>query len=408
MPTLLSINNHYYLRDGSEAVFFEHNRVFEKLGWNVVPFSKQHHKNLDTSWSKYFVNEIEFGQPYSIWEKVVRIPKTIYSFESRRMLEHLLNSEKIDVSHCHIIYHNISPSILSLLKRHKVPTVLTLHDLKLACPAYFMFNRGRICERCKGGKLYNVFIQRCIKGSSALSAIVMVERLLHSILGTYEHYVDRFVVPSRFYKKKMVEWGWDPDRFVYIPNAINANVFRPDFNIGKAFLYFGRLSPEKGLTTLIKAAAKAKVPVRIAGTGPQTTILKKVIDETHSDTTFLGYLTGEDLHDAIRSARATVLPSEWYENAPMSILESYGIGKPVIGASIGGIPEMIREGVTGITFKSGSVESLAGALRRIADTPDSKLMEMGRHGRHWVEKNFSTEQYREHVLALYSDIGVTL
>ena len=407
MPTLISINNYYYRRGGADIVFLEQNRLLAKSGWSVVPFSMQHTRNLDTPWSRYFVKEIEFGEPYSMWEKIVRVQKAVYSFEARRNLDRLLDSVRPDVSHSHNIYHHISPAILGLLKRRGVPTTITLHDLKLLCPAYSMLTNDGICERCKNGKLYNILIHRCMKGSLALSGIVMVESSLHRLLGSYKDNVDRFVVPSRFYKEKMVEWGWDCGRFVHIPNFVDVVSYRPDFSVGKAFLYFGRLSPEKGLVTLVRAAAMARVPVWIAGTGPQEPSLRKFAETAGADVTFLGYLTGEALHNAVRSSRATVLPSEWYENAPLSMMESYALGTPVIGAAIGGIPELVRERETGFTFQSGSVESLAAALRRVADMPDQQLAEMGRNGRAWMESDYTAERYRDRLLELYADMGVS-
>ena len=409
LPTLLTVNNYFYPRGGADVLFLEQMRLFQKLGWRVLPFCMQHENNLATVWSDYFVDEIEFGRIYSAWEKIGRIPKIVYSLESRRKLDNLLRVARVDICHVHNLYHHISPSILSLLKERGVPTVLTLHDLKLACPAYKMLTHDGICERCKPRKVFNVAVHRCIKNSLALSFLVFIESALHLLLGTYRHCVDRFVAPSRFLISKMREWGWDPERFVYVPNFVDVDSYRSDCGgVGRAFLYFGRLAAEKGLQTLIKAAARAAVPVWIAGTGPEEAALRRLVASTGYDVNFLGYLTGDALRDAVRASRATVLPSECYENAPMSVLESYACGRPVIGAAIGGIPELIREGETGVTFQSASVESLAGALRRFADEPDSRLTEMGRYGRRWVESDFTRQKYLEGLLTLYGNLGVRL
>jgi glycosyltransferase involved in cell wall biosynthesis len=406
VTTLLSINNYYYYRGGAETVFFEHNRMFEEQGWRVVPFAMQHPKNLDTRWAEYFVDEIEFGTSYSLLDKLRRAPKVIYSFEARQKLTRLLDAVNPDISHAHNLYHHISPSILGLLKRRGVPTVLTLHDLKIACPAYNMLARDGICERCKGGRLHNVLVHRCIKGSAALSAVVMLESILHRVLGSYRDCVSRFVVPSRFYIDKLTEWSMPASLFRHVPNFVAADRFQPGYSPGKSFLYFGRVSPEKGLDTLVRAAALAKCPVRVAGTGPQEAELQRLATDIHADVEFLGYLTGEALHEAIRTARAVVLPSEWYENAPMSVLEAYALGKPVIGAGIGGIPELIRDGTTGVIFPSGNVESLASAMREMSNRGDSAIQEMGRSGRSWVEAEFTADDYRRRILDVYRDLGV--
>lgn len=406
MPSLLSINNYYYLRGGAEAVFLRHNALFEGMGWSVVPFAMHHSNNIVSPWSRYFVEEIEFGSEYSLWGKLRRVPKVIYSFEAQRKIANLLDIFPADICHAHNIYHHISPSVLKLIKQRGIPIVMTLHDLKLACPAYNMLARDGICERCKGGRIHNVLLHRCIKGSTALSAIVMTEALLHRVLRTFEQYVDRFVVPSHFYMNKLVEWGWDRERFVHIPNAVDVDEYVPGYNPGQSFIYFGRLSREKGLSTLIKAAGLAGVALRIVGTGPDETSLHKLSDATEADITFLGYLKGPALHDAVRSSRAVVLPSEWYENAPLSVLEAYALGKPVIGADIGGIPELIQDDVTGVTFESGSIEGLATALFRLSRFPDTRLSDMGRSGRTWMEREFSMEQYGLRMQDLYRGLGV--
>jgi glycosyltransferase involved in cell wall biosynthesis len=406
MSTLLSINNYYYYRGGAETVFLEHNRMFEAQGWTVVPFAMKHPANLTTPWSRYFVEEIEFGRNYSFGQQLMRMSKVIYSFEARSKLGRLLDETRPGVCHAHNIYHHISPSILGLLKHRRIPTVLTLHDLKIACPAYNMLAPDGICERCRGGRLHNVLVHRCIKDSAAISGVVMLEAMLHRLLGSYRNCVDRFVVPSRFYMEKLGQWGMPADRFRHVPNFVEASRYAPDFASGKGFLYFGRLSREKGIATLIRAAAQARCPVSIAGTGPQLDELRALAQETGADVAFLGYLSGAALHSAITSALAVVLPSEWYENAPMSLLEAYALGKPVIAARIGGIGELLLEGETGIGFRSGDVQSLAAAMSELGAYDSTRIRAMGRRAREWVETDFSAQRYRERITEVYNELGV--
>lgn len=408
MPTLLSINNYFYYRGGAETVFLEHNRMFEALGWNVVPFAMKHPKNLPTQWSKYFIDEIEFGEHYTLAERLKRIPKVIYSFEARQKLWRLLDDTRPDVCHAHNIYNHISPSILGLLRSRGVPTVLTLHDLKIACPAYNMLAPDGICERCRGGRLYNVVVHRCIKGSAALSAVMMAEAVLHRVLGSYRRCVSRFVVPSRFYITKLSEWGMPTELFRYVPNFVDVGRYRPQYAPGIGFVYFGRLSREKGLATLVRAAAAAQCQLKVIGSGPDLAGLRALAAEVDAHVTFAGFLTGDLLHDAVRSARAVIVPSEWYENAPMSVLEAYALGKPVIGARIGGIPELILENETGVCFASGDAAALAVTLRDMMQRPDAELEQMGRRARSWVETEFTAEVYRERILKLYSELGVKI
>jgi len=406
MTTLLSVNNYYYYRGGAETVFLEHNRMFEREGWQVVPFAMRHARNLPSLWSEHFVDEIEFGEAYSFREKLTRVPRVIYSQQARQRLRQLLDATTPDLCHAHNIYHHISPSILGLLKQRDIPVVLTLHDLKVACPAYQMLAGDGICERCRNGRLYNVVRHRCIKDSTALSAVVMVEAIVHRLLGSYRNCVDRFVVPSRFYASKLAEWGIPAEKFRHVPNFVDVPRYEPEFRPGERFLYFGRLANEKGLHTLVRAAAAVRCRLSIAGTGPELEPLQRLAAETGADVKFLGYLSGANLHDAVRSARAVVLPSEWYENAPMSVLEAYALGKPVLGARIGGIPELIQDNVTGFQFESGNEASLVAVLERAAATSDARLVEMGRAGRTWVEAEFTAEVYRDRMLAVYGELGV--
>jgi glycosyltransferase involved in cell wall biosynthesis len=405
MTTLLSINNYHYYRGGAETIFLEQNRLFREHDWEVVPFAMQHPHNLPTPWSKFFIDEIEFGSNYSLAGKLARVPKVIYSLEARRKLDLLLAEVSPDICHAHNIYHHISPSILSLLRDRHIPVVLTLHDLKLACPAYNMLAPDGVCERCRDGRLYNVLLHRCIKGSAALSALALAEAALHRMLGTYTTCVSRFVAPSRFLMQKLCDWGLPRSLFSHVPNFIAVDRYLPAYSAGSDIVYVGRLSREKGLVTLIRAAAAAKARVLIAGTGAQLEELRELATRLNADVQFLGYLTGDALHEAIRQARAVVLPSECYENAPMSILEAYALGKPVIGARIGGIPELLREGETGFGFDSGNVDSLVAALRRVLDLPDSTVESMGRSGRRWLEEDFTAELYVQRLLAVYREVG---
>jgi len=213
-------------------------------------------------------------------------------------------------------------------------------------------------------------------------------------------------VPSRFFMDKFVEWGWPREQFAYIPNYVDASRFAPHYAAGDYFLYFGRLAPEKGVATLLRAAAKAGVRLKLAGTGPLQAELHALNAELGGSAEFLGYQSGAALHALIQQSRAVVLPSEWYENAPMSVLESCAFGKPVIGADIGGIPEMIEPEVTGWVFPSRDTAALAALLARVQAMPDERVAACGRAGRAMVERQFSRDGYVQATLQLYADLGV--
>ncbi len=333
---LLAINNYFYRRGGAEAVFFDHMSMFGEIGWDIVPFAMHHELNESSPWSDYFVSEIEYGRRTGLLRKAVQAASVIYSLEAQRNLGRLIDRARPSVAHAHNVYHHLSPAIFSTLKAAGIPVVMTVHDLKLACPSYKMLRDGRVCEDCRGGRVYNVLRHRCVKGSAPLSAVVLAETVLHRLLGLYRDKVDRLVVPSRFYLEKLAEWGWPREKMVHIPNFVDVTALSGDWQEGDYLAFAGRLAPEKGLGTLIRAAALSNQRLVIAGTGPEEQTLRSLAAELKADVTFAGYLSGEKLHRLIGESRALVLPSEWYENAPISVLETYALQRPVIGAAIGG------------------------------------------------------------------------
>ncbi|MGO4675380.1 glycosyltransferase family 4 protein [Bosea sp. 2YAB26] len=402
---LLAINNYFYRRGGAEAVFFDHMTMFERIGWDVVPFAMQHEDNEPSPWSDYFVSEIEYGRQTSPLRKVVQAASIIYSVEAQRNIARLIEQARPSVAHAHNVYHHLSPAIFSTLKSAGIPVVMTAHDLKLACPSYKMLRDGKICEDCRGGHIYNVLRHRCIKGSVPYSTLVLAETLVHRSLGLYRDKLDRIVVPSRFYLEKLVEWGWPREQLEYIPNFVDVERYSSDWEEGDYFVFAGRLAPEKGLATLIKAVALSKQRLIVAGTGPDEAALRQCADETGADVSFVGHLSGQDLHRLIGQSRALVLPSEWYENAPISILEAYALGRPVLGAAIGGIPEMIREKETGMLVTSGDAQDLAQKLGDLAALPAAERARMGAAGRKWIAADFSAAAFRDRTLNLYAALG---
>ncbi len=407
MPSLLAVNNYFYLRGGAESVFFEEMQLLKDLGWDIVPFSMLDEKNVESTWSRYFVNSLEFENVHTVTQKLSAAAKIIYSHEAKRKLKKLLTDIQPDICHLHNIYHHLSPSILPVLKQHGIPTVMTLHDLKIACPAYRMLNRNGICEQCQGGKNYNVLVNKCIKDSLLGSAVIMVESYLHLWIKSYIKGVDRFIVPSKFYLDKFVEWGFPREKFRYVPNFVDTDAFQYNSTAGNYFFYFGRLSFEKGVGTLVKAAIKANIKLKIAGIGPDKDAIE-AIAEGKENIQFLGFLRGGALHKAIGESRAIVLPSEWYENAPISVMEAYAMARPVIGADIGGIPELVKHDETGFCFPSGDVQRLTDILIYVEQESDKRVVEMGMRGRRWMEAEYSRSEHFRLLNKVYREVGTVV
>jgi glycosyltransferase involved in cell wall biosynthesis len=219
----------------------------------------------------------------------------------------------------------------------------------------------------------------------------------------YSGNVNIFISPSLFLKQKLVAFGWAEDRILHLPNFIRVEDFDPQFDPGDYFLYLGRLSSEKGILTLINAFMKLDKPearLVVVGDGPVRKDLEKQASQDPR-ISFSGYLSGETLSQATKNGLAVVIPSEWYENAPISILESFAHAKPVIGSRIGGIPEMIDDGVNGYLFEPGNVEALKEKLECVLNLPTRKIMEMGKSAREKVEIEYNADLHYERLMAIY-------
>jgi len=395
---ILLVNKFFYFRGGSEYCFFDTACLLQKHGHKICFFSMHHSQNITSRFSKYFVSNVDFDEGKSFAKKLKFATKILYSIEAKRKLETLLNDEKPGIAHLHNIHHQISPSIIHTLRKKNIPIVMTLHDYKMVCSSYRLLAIGKLCEQCSGGKYYWGFINHCTKDSYLKSALNVLEMYLHHKLLQMYDLVDVFISPSKFLKRKMEEMGFKK-RIVYVPNFVNTDEYVPAFDYKeKAIYYAGRLSEEKGLSTLIEAAKDVDVKLRIMGDGP----LREELEKRKGDKTyFMGYLPRQKLKNLARQCMAMVMPSEWCENNPRSIIEAFALGKPVIGARIGGIPELIRDGETGLTFESGSVPDLKRKLNRLVSMSKREIRDMGKAARRLVEEEFSPEKHYERLTKKY-------
>lgn len=383
---VLQVNKFFWEFGGPERCMFETARLLEDRGHPVAFFSMAHPRNRRSPWERFFVSRVEFGG-VGARTRLASLPRAIggtyWSFQARRRLSRLLREFRPDVAHVHSIYHHISPSILPLLRRAGVPVVQTCHDYQLVCPAYHLYihHAGTICERCLGGAFRHAVVHRCLKNSVAVSALAASAARIHRSSGVIKNHVDLWIAPSRFLGGKLVEGGFPADRVRYLHNVLDLRGFEPGFSPGDDVVYVGRLSPEKGIGTLVQAVGRvAGLALTIVGEGEERGRLERMAEDVAPGRVrFAGYRSGEALHATIRGAACLVLPSEWYENCPMVVLEAYALGTPVIAASIGGIPESVVDGRTGWLFPAGDAAALADRLERMRDDP-ARRETMGREG----------------------------
>lgn len=407
---ILSVNKFYHIKGGSETYYFALSRLLEERGISVVPFSMKDERNLPSDYEKYFINNIDYLQK-NIIKKIFLSLKLIYSHEAVSGIRRIVHDANPDIAHLHVFQHQFSVSILHELKRMGIPVVYTAHDLKPLCPTYKMLCGEKICERCKKHKYYNCFMHKCTKGSYCYSLVNTIEMYFQRLMQSYQN-VDCLICPSKFYLDKFKEYEIPAKKMVHIPNflpdddALSMQSKNYTGETENKFAYIGRLSEEKGLLTLIEAMKYVHGPVLyIAGSGPLRHELERRIAEYGLDNVKLtGFLTGADIAKLLNICRFTVLPSEWYENCPMSVLESMSLGKPVIATNIGGLPELIEYGRTGLLSGPGDFRSIAECIIKMAGNL-KKTYEMGCEAMDVIEKKYRSNMHYEKILRIYSELS---
>lgn len=361
---ILQVNKFYYPQGGADKYFLDLSSALESGGDEVAVFSMASPNNLPSKFGRYFVSNIDFNK--TTGKNFLKIPsRIIYSLEAKRKFKKLVEDFKPDIIHIHNIYHQISPSILDVARNAKIPVVMHLHDYKLICPNYQLFVNGKTCEDCKQTKYYHCTQKKCLKKSFSKSLLASLEMYIHhSILRIYEKSIDIFIAPSQFMKKEVISFGWSEKKIEVVINPYSASLNATEEEITNSeeenyLLYFGRLSAEKGLSTLIKAAAISNSQIKIVGEGPEKENLSQESRQLNVKAEFLGFKNGEELKLIILKAKAVIIPSIWYENMPLSLLEALNLGKIVIASNIGGIPEIISDKQNGLLFKPGDKNDLA-------------------------------------------------
>lgn len=407
---VLQVNKFLYPVGGSEAVLFRTADLLERHGHDVSFFGMRDSRNAVPGSPEAFVSNVELRNGGGLRESLRRgalatAGRFLYSREAAEKMEALIREAKPDVAHLHNIYHQLSPSILTPLRRHGVPVVLTLHDYKLICPNYTMHSGGAICERCKGHRYYQPVIQSCVKSSRLKSALCAIEACVHTATGAYSRGIDTYIAPSRFMADKVIEFGFDGRRVVQIPNFIDVEDYEPSYDEESYFAYVGRVETVKGVSTLVRAVSSSEVArgfeLRIAGDGDARQALEQQCrDEAASNVRFLGRLDPADVGELVRKAMFLVLPSEWYENAPVSVLEAYAYGKPVVAARIGGLPELVVDGETGLLFEPGNAEDLRNKIEYLLSNP-GLTKKMGKKARARAESTYGAAEHYRQLLATY-------
>ncbi len=399
---ILYCNKYNYPFSGTEVYLFELMQLMRERGHEVALFSMADPRGEPTPFDQHFVPHIDFKARSRWWNKPGQVGQAIYSADARRRIRAMIEEFRPDVAHVRNIYHHLSPSILWELKAQNVPVVYHLNDFKLLCPSYNLVSQGETCEACKGGEFWHAIEKRCYPGTGALVALT-AEAYAQRWLGTYEKCVDLFLAPSRFVRDKFVDHGWDGGKFAVLAHFQKAHTLRKlDAKDDRPVLYFGRLSAEKGIADLLRAMQKLpQLRLMLAGEGPQRGELQELANSLGlSNVGFLGHVGGEERDSLIAKSCFTVLPSHAYETLGKTILESYAEGRAVVASDLGSRRELVQHGETGVLYRTGDVDELAGVIQSLASKPEW-AEKMGHAGWEMVRQRHTPEGHYQKLLSLY-------
>lgn len=355
---ILEINKFCYPKRGAEKHFLDVVSLLESEGHSVAIFSMHHSKNIDTVWKKYFVSTVGYTSEYSFWQKIKGTTRMFYSLEAKNKIKKLLDDFNPDIVHVHNIYHQLSPAILFEIKKRNIPIVMTVHDYKIVSPNHSLFLNGEFYDRCKNGRYYECFLDKCVKNSYAKSLLAMLEMYWHEKLGTYKKTIDQYIVPSDFVRKALIERGISSEKISVLPHFIceNNSHAKVDIKTIKSVskpknpyaLYVGAISSSKGVKNLIEIFRKIEgLDLYIAGA---------IEDDTNVDgisgVNYLGYLNKSRLSNFMSEASCVVSGSRLPETFGLIALEGLSFGKPFFGFKAGAYGEIIKNSENGFLVDS--------------------------------------------------------
>lgn len=421
---ILLVNKFHYRKGGAETYYLTVGSELERMGHEVAYFSMRHPDNLPCEWDRYFVTQREYNNVKNPLKAVRDGMALIYSPEAKHNFQALCDEFRPDVVHLNNVHRQITLSILDApyLRGNRVPVFYTAHDYVTVCPGYLMLDGdGRVCDAClEDGRYRHCIEGRCVKGSRAKSALAAIEASFNRAHKSNQR-IDKAIAPSRFMRSKLIEGGWPEGKVVFLQNFADDAILDRASNAGADatdrenpyLLFFGRLSVEKGVDTLLRAfdAVSPNLPQNmrlvVVGDGPDAAEFKALASslDCASRIEFAGYQTGDALQSYVERASLAISSSRCRENMPYSIVEAFAAGTPVVGANIGGIPELVDEGNTGFICEPGDVQSMADAILRGASAflEQPAYARLQHNCRSYVMDNCSREKFMSDLVNLYKE-----
>lgn len=383
MKILLS-NKFYYRRGGDCIYMLNLEQLLRAHGHKVAVYSMQYSDNLPSEWVSYWPTSMS---------KADALVRPFGVQQVKNGFTRLIDDFKPDIVHLNNIHTQLSPIIAEIAHKRGIKVVWTLHDYKLLCPRYDCLQNGEtICEECFENKMA-VLEHSCMKNSFPASMIAYLEAKKWN-RERLEKSTDVYVCPSRFMADKMAQGGYDKSKLKVLCNFIDVKkCLRDSYEKEDYYCFIGRLSHEKGVKTLIEAANQFPYRFVVIGGGP---LIEDLKDKAKPNIEFVGFKQWEEIKELVGKARFSVIPSEWYENNPLSVIEAKCLGTPVLGAKIGGIPELIEEGVSGLTFESRSVNNLKEQIKQMWNTTwdYEKIAQQS-------QERYNAEKYYEEIMKIY-------
>jgi glycosyltransferase involved in cell wall biosynthesis len=322
---------------------------------------------------------------------------TVWSHRSAAELDRLCEAFRPDLIHVHNTFPLISPSLYWAAARRKIPLVQTLHNFRLLCPQAMLFREGTVCEDCIGKVPWRAMTRKCYRGSALQSAVAVGMLAAHRALGTYRHHVDCYIVLNAFCRDKFIEGGLPPERLRIKPNFVQPFP-PPRQSRRRGGLFVGRLSHEKGIHVLIDVAAMLNgAMLRVIGTGPLEGVVREAFERD-----YLGFMDPERVHAHMGSAEFLVVPSIGVETFGLVVVEAFACGTPVIASRLGGLGNLVRDGVTGLLVEPGNARDLAAKIAWAHAHPE-QMLAMGRAAREEYEANFTPERNYQMLMRIYED-----
>lgn len=388
---IILANKYYYRRGGDCIYMLNLEQLLRDHGHDVAVFAMRHRENIDSPWKEYFPSEVSFKPGKGMIKSFTR---PFGTGEVKKAFARLLDDFKPDVVHLNNIHSQLSPVIGEMAKQYGAIVVWTIHDYKLLCPRYDRLQQGKTpCHECYTDK-HRCLAHKCIKNSWLASYIGYKEAVVWN-RGRLVAFTDAFVCPSRFMADEMAEGGFPMEKLHHLCNFIDVDkCLRQDYKPKDYYCYVGRLSEEKGIRTLIEVANRLPYTLMVIGDGP---LMEELKGKAKPHIVFQGRKDWDDIKKIEGAARFTVVPSEWFENNPLSVIESECLGVPVLGAQIGGIPELIEKGINGYTFLPKQEDDLQDKIEMMwsaqFDRPAIAAEALSR---------FNAEQYYQTLLSIYS------